>query len=182
MDLKKIKKGEIKDLRGADLSSADLRGADLSGACLRLADLGGADLSNADLRDSDLRGAYLMRADLSGADLSCARLPHYKICPTYGSFYGWKKLKYDRICKLKIPAFARRTSSLVGRKCRAEFAIVEEIERDGKKIETACSEFDERCIYRVGQFVRPDAYDPDIRVECSNGVHFFMTYEEAMDW
>lgn len=26
---------------------------------------------------------------------------------------------------------------------------------------------------------RPDKFDPDVRVECSHGIHFFLTREEA---
>jgi len=36
--------------------------------------------------------------------------------------------------------------------------------------------------YRVGELVYPDSYDPDIRVECTHGIHFFLTREEAESW
>ena len=42
--------------------------------------------------------------------------------------------------------------------------------------------YDPETIYRVGEIVRPDSYDPDIRVECSHGIHFFITRKEAEDY
>ena len=37
-------------------------------------------------------------------------------------------------------------------------------------------------LYEPGKIVYPDKYDPDIRVECTNGIHFFQTYEEAEEF
>ena len=80
------------------------------------------------------------------------------------------------LVELLIPAHARRTASLVGRKCRAEFAVV--ISIDGGAVDQIESE--RGCvIYQVGQEVWPDRYDDDIRVECTHGIHFFMTRAEA---
>jgi len=70
-----------------------------------------------------------------------------------------------------IPDDARRTASIVGRKCRAEYAIV--LDGNGR------STYDSQMSYIVGEKVVPDAYDPDIRVECTSGIHFFLTREEA---
>lgn len=54
-------------------------------ANLRDADLRSANLRSADLSDADLHGANLCGADLSDAK-GC-----YLLCPTEGSFIGWKK-------------------------------------------------------------------------------------------
>ena len=134
---------------------ANLRGADLRGANLR-----GAYLRGADLRGADLRGAYLRGADLCGFQI-----------PQEGSLIVWKKLKKGTLCKLLIPEDAKRTASLVSRKCRAEFAYV--LEGEGT------SQHDNKTEYKVGAIVRPDSYDPDIRVDCSHGVHFFLSRDEA---
>ena len=40
-----------------------------------------------------------------------------------GDLIGYKKLAHGAICKIKIPAEAKR-SNATGRKCRAEYAIV----------------------------------------------------------
>ena len=52
-------RGEMANLREADLRRANLREADLRGADLREANLRGADLREADLLEADLRGADL---------------------------------------------------------------------------------------------------------------------------
>jgi hypothetical protein len=192
------------DLRGANLYGANLRGADpcganlcganlrdanLYGANLRYADLCGADLCGADLccanlHDANLRGADLRGANLYGANLSDAktdektRLPAFLIVPQLGAFIAWKKAG-GHIVKLEIPADARRVSTPVGRKCRAEFVRVLEIEGAD---EAVTEEHGPRTFYRVGEIVRPDSYDDDWRVECSHGIHFYMTREEAMQW
>ena len=174
------------NLWGADLWGANLWGADLWDANLRYADLRGADLRNtnlwdanlwyanlrgADLRGADLRGADLRGANLRDADLDGAKLPYFQLCPEEGDFIAFKKLGNCSVAKLLIPAKAKRTSTLVGRKCRAEFVKV--IEGGG------VSSYSRDTIYKEGEFVYPDSYNDDIRVECTNGIHFFLTREEA---
>ena len=82
------------------------------------------------------------------------------------------------IATVEVPAEARRTSSLVGRKCRAEFVRVIALSEGTE----ARSRHDFETIYRVGEVVRPDSYDPDIRVECTHGIHFFITRREAVEY
>lgn len=112
-------------------------------------------------------------ANLRGATLSGARLPAFQITPVGYPLYGFKKVK-GGIVTLLIPAEAKRTASLVGRKCRAEYAIVVE----GKGVST----HDNKTAYKVGETVYPDKYDDDIRIECTNGTHFFLTKEEAENY
>jgi len=155
------------DLRWADLRRADLEGAKLPGAILRGAMLREANLRGADLREADLRGAYLREADLEGAKLTPFQLPD-------GVLIVWKAVAGNIVC-LSIPAEARRTATPIGRKCRAEYADVISIE-GGRPAKTRGLE------YVVGQRVTPDKYDPDIRLECTNGIHFFTTREEAEEF
>ena len=91
-----------------------------------------------------------------------------------GTIIGWKKLQNDVICKLEIPAEARRVNS-TGRKCRAEYAKVLWL----SKGTPACGTYDPNLIYKVGETVWSDSYDFDFRLECSHGIHFFITREEA---
>ena len=168
------------DLRGANLQDADLQRANLQDAYLQDADLRDADLRDADLRGANLqgaylRGAYLQGADLQGADLQGADLPHFQIVPEAGAFVGFKKLDNGVICMVEIPAESKRTSSLVGRKCRAEFVKV--LEGNGKS-PTA----DNPIEYAVGKITKADSFDDDIRVECTNGIHFFITRQEAEEY
>lgn len=186
----------------ADLSGADLSGADLSNAYLRCVDLSRADLSNADLRDADLigadlRGACLRNVDLRNANLMGARLSGvididtvlktirtsyiYLQCPAKGSFTAYKKLDNDIIAQLKIPAKAKR-SSATSRKCRASEAKVIKMwnMETGEEVLKAHSQRDENFIYEKGKTVKPtEKFDEDRWNECSTGIHFFITLEEA---
>ena len=74
MDLEKVKRGEIKNLRGVDLREADLRGANLKWVDLREADLTGVDLKWADLKGANLTGVNLTNANLRGTNLIGANL------------------------------------------------------------------------------------------------------------
>jgi uncharacterized protein DUF5758/pentapeptide repeat protein len=134
----------------------------------------GADLSGADLSGANLSGANLRSANLSGADLRSANLSGFSIVPSHGSFIGWKKLANGSIVKLGISRNAKRTSSLVGRKCRAEYAKVLAIFGT-----PGYSSHDSSFLYQTGKIVRPDSFDDDISVECTHGIHFFITREEA---
>lgn len=116
------------------------------------------------------------------------------VCPKDGEFIGYKKCVYDYtnyydyvncIVKLLIPADAKRLSAF-GRKCRCSKAKVLGIfDLDGnelinvKRAESYChSEF----TYIVEEWAYPNSFDDNRFVECSNGIHFFMTFEEARDY
>jgi hypothetical protein len=180
-------------LSGADLSRANLSGADLSGANLRSANLSGAYLSGAYLSGADLSGANLSGANLSGANLSGAYLSGAKydaktVWPPLsivaeGTLTVWKKLRDGIVAKLEIPAKAKRTNS-TGRKCRAEYAKVLALyQGDATKALPAktvgLSTHDGTTQYKAGKLVKPNKFDPDFRVECSSGIHFFLTRAEA---
>ena len=167
------------NLSRANLSRADLSWANLSWANLSRANLVGADLSEANLSRADLSWANLSRADLSWADLSWANLPKFQI-PQEGSLVVWKKLAGGVLCKMLIPEEARRTATLVGRKCRAEYVKVLELVNCSETV--ACDKHTGNTPYEVGKIVRPDSYNDDIRIECTNGIHFFLTREEAEEY
>ena len=172
------------NLYGADLSSADLSSANLRAADLRNADLYGADLQGADLQGANLQGANLHNADLQGADLQGAKLPGFQI-PQEGTLIVYKKLRDDVVAKLLIPEEAKRTASLVGRKCRASEAFVLEfLSADNEIRDQVQSLHDHSFLYVVGQTVKPHGpeYDGDIRIECAPGIHFFLTREEAEEY
>ena len=135
------------------------------------ADLRFADLRGADLRFADLRGADLRFANLRGAILPAFQLPA-------GELIVFKSVE-SRIVRLRIPRDAPRTASLVGRKCRAAYAVVEAIEGGGPVTSRPYSGVP--LTYAVGAEVRPDKYDDDPRVECTHGVHFYATEDEARE-
>ena len=170
------------DLRNADLRNADLRNADLRNANLRNANLRGANLRGANLSDADLRGANLRGVNLS--DAKNLYLP--QACPEKGSFIGFKKaLTVDAqvIIELLIPEDAHRSSS-TSRKCRCSKAKVVSITTlDGKGasvLTVAYSSYDNTFLYKVGETVEVDNFDPDRWNECAPGIHFFITREEAV--
>ena len=177
----------LASLSGANLSGADLSYANLSCADLNHANLSGADLSGATLIGATLIGATLIGANLSSADLTGAIkgantvLPHYRIAPEVGSFIAFKKLRNNIVATLEIPAEAERTSSLISRKCRAEFAKVVALSSDAV-VGYAKHQSPGAFPYRVGEIVRPDSFNDDIRLECTNGIHFFMTRREAEEY
>ena len=166
----------------ANLCEANLYGANLYGANLRRADLRRADLYGANLYEANLCGANLCGANLCEANLYGANLPNFQIIPQCGEFIGWKKGSDNEIIKLKIPAWARRTSCLKSRKCRAEFIIVLEITKNNKQLTECRGSYNSDIIYRVGKCIAPDSYNPDIRVDCTNGIHFFITRKEAEEY
>ena len=101
------------------------------------------------------------------------------ICPRTGPFTGYKKCMDGAVVELLITEDARR-SSACGRKCRCDKAVVIRItNRHGLEVQKAVSEFDSSFIYRKGETVSVPDFDPDRFNECSAGIHFFMTKEEA---
>ena len=192
--------GERADPSGADLSRAylsranlrraNLYGADLYEANLREANLRGATLRGADLRRADLNGADLNGADLSGADLYGADLYGAKnlnlpmACPEEGSFIGFKQCRNGFIVKLEILSDSLRCSA-TGRKCRCSKAKVISITNlDGTNANTnaVISKRDPNFIYKVGETVEVKNFDTNRWNECSTGIHFFITRQEAVDY
>lgn len=185
------------DLSGADLFNANFNNANLRGANLTSADIRGSSLINANLIDAnlanaDIRQANLYKATLIGANLDgvisdrCSR-GFISICPEEGSFIGWKKLRINGgkyvLAKLLIPSDANRCSTTT-RKCRASKARVLEMTliKSGEQVLTAhslrCEDFE----YHTGGYVYPDSFDDNRWEECSNGIHFFMEKQEAIDY
>ena len=182
------------DLRDANLGCADLRDANLSGADLRGADLGGANLWYADLRGADLRDANLGCADFSGADLgganfwstdlSCVKNIFFPMaCPEKGSFIAFKKAGCY-IIELFIPSNAKRCSA-TSRKCRcskAKVISITTLSGDKTNITEVHSNYDPNFIYKLGEYVEVKDFDDNRWNECSTGIHFFLTRQEAVEY
>lgn len=142
----------------------------------------------ANLRDANLRGANLRGADLRGADLNCVQhncgTAFFALqCPEEGSFIGYKKAK-NFIVKLLITEDAKRSSATT-RKCRCSKAKVLSITNlDGSesKLESICSTYDKSFIYKVGEIVEAPDFNEDRWDECSTGIHFFITRNEAVHY
>jgi hypothetical protein len=172
-----------KDLRAADMYFTKLRDVDLSYADLRGANLGCADLTGANLGGANLFFANLQTARLDRANIVAADLPHFQIPD--GDLTVWGK-KNGNLVRLLVPAAARRTACLVSRKCRAEYVVTQWIEGGLNSVEhvspSVLIEGTITTIYTVGEETYPDMYDDDTRVDCSHGIHFFLTEQEAREW
>ena len=149
-----------------------------------------ANLYGADLRGADLHGANLYGADLYGANLRGAKIEERLIdiffpmcCPEYGAFIGFKKA-HDYIVKLLIPEDAKRSSAF-GRKCRCSKALVLGIENadgSGSGLLEIASSYDNKFVYRVGESVEVPDFDEDRTHECAQGIHYFITRREAVEY
>ena len=167
------------DLRGADLRGADLYGADLYGADLYGANLCGANLRGADLYDADLRGANLYGANLCGADLYGTEgglIEYRKGKILTENITGYKKCRNDIIVTLLIPRGAI-VFSINGNKCRTNRAKV--IAIDGT--DRAYSKY-KYMTYYVGDEFNIYDFNCEYNVECAEGIHFFMSREEAENY
>lgn len=145
-----------------------------------------ADLKGANLKDANLKDANLSCADLKGADLTgtiyneCTAF-FALCCPEEGSFIGFKKA-HGKIVKLQILKSAKR-SSATSRKCRCSKAKVISITNtDGSEsgLEKVDSDRDASFVYEVGKTVSVDNFDENRWNECSTGIHFFITRDEAV--
>ena len=159
--------------------------ADLCNANLCNANLCGADLCNANLRNANLCGADLRYADLCNANLCGAvNVPFIPYaCPDFGMFIGYKKAS-RYIVELEIPEDAKRLSATT-RKCRCNKAKVLRIlnyDRTVADITEVRSNYNSAFVYKVGDIVSVDNFDEDRFNECSTGIHFFINFQEAVDY
>jgi uncharacterized protein YjbI with pentapeptide repeats len=137
-------------------------------------------------QDCDMKNVHFYDCDLDMCSfIGCVRLNIPSIVPDSGSFIGWKQASDSKnnvvIIKLLIPSDAKRSNSN-GRKCRANKAYVLEIQNlDGTKSNetTAYSIFRHSFKYRIGELVEVSDFDENRFVECSTGIHFFITRDEA---
>ena len=177
----------MSDLQGAIFTAADLRGANLTCSDMSCADLRSANLEGANLTNADLKDANINHVDLTGVNLTNVKnLPDISMpCPATGSFIGWKRADNNFIVKLEIPEDAKRSSAIGSRKCRCNKAKVLSIEHlDGTPAEVTSvrSQYETGFIYTLGETVEEELFDENRFIECSTGIHFFMTREEAVKY
>ena len=127
------------------------------------------------------------RANLRGSNLSGTNYNENTAffalqCPEDGAFIAWKKLQKGLIAKLMIPEDAKRSSATT-RKCRSSKAIVISIfDCDGKEVDKGFSSRNSSFVYEKGKEVLPHDFDDDRWKECSGGIHFFITKQEAINY
>lgn len=180
--MREITKEELKDILERHLRwmhetegwSEDDR-ADLQEADLQEANLWGADLQGADLRGANLRGAK---------NIDEAKYLHVPYsCPDFGMFIGWKKAG-EYIIQLEVPEDAKRLSA-TGRKCRcnrAKVLAIQNIDGTPAGVTEVPSGYDRKFIYKVGEVVEVKDFNENRWDECSEGIHFFITRQEAEEY
>ena len=187
--------------RDANFYGADFRDADFCGATFRDANFHGANFCDADFRDANFYDAIFCDADFHDATfrdanfhganninevISSANIENTELCmqcPEEGSFIGFKKA-VGGIVKLRVTESAKRSSATT-HKCRCSEAEVLEIQNmDGTKSEITAvsSKYDSNFIYSVGAIVSVPDFDDDRWNECTRGIHFFLSRQEAVNY
>ena len=123
--------------------------------------------------------ANLRGADLYGADLGFIPIN----CPSDGAFVGWKKVQ-DKLIKLLIPEDAKRCSATTY-KCRcdkAQVLAITSLDEESSFDSVTNVAYTPNIEYKVGEMVYPDKFDGDRWNECSNGIHFFINKQDAINY
>lgn len=175
------------NLSHAVLINVDLRATSLNDANLSFAKLYKVNLKYADIRGTNFCGAVLEDVSLRKSIYNENTAFLFIACPEEGSFIGYKKVIVNRgregIVKLQITEDAKR-SSATSRKCRCSKAKVLSITSIDGKIEydSAHACYDRSFVYKVGETVEAADFDEDRWNECSTGIHFFITRDEAVQY
>ena len=130
------------------------------------------------------QGADLGNANLRNANLGYANhIPYIPLnCPSDGAFVGWKKVN-GKLVQLLIPEDAKRSSATT-MKCRCDKAKVLAITSlDGaEQYDIVLNTNYTNTEYKVGEMVFPNKFDDDRWNECSNGIHFFINKQDAINY
>lgn len=179
-------------------NDADLEACNFFHCLFKNVSFVGTNLKHTNLSECDLKYNNLRNADISGANLYFAVLEKAildnvtfdentkyfnLLCPINKAFIGYKKCFNYRIVKLLIPSDAKRTNA-TNEACRCSKAKVLSITSfDNKKIyKEALALADENFIYRVGEWVMVDNFDEDRWNDGSNGIHFYLQRQQAIDY
>ncbi|WP_315168051.1 pentapeptide repeat-containing protein [Metaclostridioides mangenotii] len=169
-----------------DLQGFDFHNIDLSKSSFKNSNLSGANFRNCNLTEVNIEGANIFGSNLEGALLEGIvfndNTKYYKMsCPEEGAFIGWKKCFNFRVVQLLIPADAKRCSATYNA-CRCDKAKVLSIKSIDYKesFDEAISYADGNFKYRVGKMAIPSGFNDDRWSDSTEGIHFFMTREEAI--
>jgi hypothetical protein len=176
--------------KNCNLANKSIRRAMFDSCIFTECNFSGSDINKTSLNDSTFRECNFNKTNLENTSMkgcsfkNCTFLdttfPDFQI-PQGQDLLGYKKVRYGtkgKIVTLLIPKQAKRTACLISRKCRAEYAIV--LKGAGRPCR---SSFNWNFIYKNGETVKPRyPYNPDPTQECTSGIHFFITREEAEDY
>lgn len=183
------------NLRYVDFRKADLSGVNFVDSIIEYADFRESDLTYARFEDAIIRCSTFKSANLTGANFKNASLriivfdgainiPYIASNLPTGEFIAWKKCQ-NKIIKLKILEDSKRSKALSD-KCRCDKALVLGFEElNGTPItditEIVNTDYTE-CHYKVGKIVYADKWDDNRWNECSNGIHFFIDRQSAVEY
>lgn len=168
----------------SDLTNATLYGAEATSCNFIENNLNNTNLSKSNLYRSVFINNNLTNTNFTNSELQYTTLPPEAIANETlanrsivgeDDLIGYKKLHNSEICKLLIPKEAKRFGGYLSRKCRAEYAVV--IEGSGES-----GYWEKGLNYKKGEIVKPHFFDPNPFKECSGGIHFFLTREEAENY
>lgn len=136
---------------------------------------------------------YMVFADTKEELISyCRRAPKLRTRRKNEPTLGYKLVQIDDttygLCTLEIPKKARCTNPYFGRKCRADrvkvlsIRVITEDGYLGKSVQSGYSALytRNRMMYHVGEYLEA-AYNPSRLVECTQGIHFYMTIGEVLE-
>jgi len=186
------------NLTDCDLSYADLHNASLHNSILRYSTLTGAILDNANFTEASLHNSILIDTSLNDTCFLRANLAHtvmnnadgkqieyikgkiltepligYKKCTNYYYKKDPTDVMRDITVTLEIPRGAI-VFSVNGGKCRTNRAKVIDIEGANRAFS-----FHKYMTYYVGDEFTIYNFNCEYNMECGEGIHFFLTREEA---
>lgn len=153
-----------------------------------------SDLTSIDFTFCDMVHCSAEKSNFSGSRIgdnnfkeihASNRTAFYDICcPEEGAFVGFKKARCygaEVIVKLLITENAKRGSAC-SRKCRASEVKVlgiYDLDRNELPNVVASSYWKYGFHYKVGETISIEDFDENRWNECSTGIHFFLTFDEA---
>lgn len=180
----------------SDFAKAFVCSANFAGAALSRVNIMGVAFAGVDMYNADVANANIECVTFNGVCLSNTNIDKTKIdtdtlneiipmrCPETGSFIGWKKACDNYIVKLEITDDAERVSTLSG-KCRcskAKCIAIENMDGADSGLTEVTSIYDSLFIYKVGETAEVSDFDKNRLRECSRGIHFFLTRQEAVEY
>ena len=180
------------DLTYASLRSANLECASFVDTSLYFANLTNAKFFNPHFLYTNVRGANFADAVVRDMKLDIVEYSHTTAflnlaCPEEGSFIGFKKVIYgahECIAKLLITDDSKRSSATT-RKCRASKVKVlgfYDYDKNELPFTEARSISYINFIYHKGETIEVKDFDDNRWEECSTGIHFFITFDEAKNY
>lgn len=181
------------NMKDSDLDRTDFSFAIMTSVNLQFASVS-SNFSNAILNYADVRNAHFKKSYFKNAEVNYIVLvganlenvidfPYIPLNIPEGEVIVWKKVK-NFIIKMKLLEDSKR-SRATSNKCRCDKALVLEIQTlDGKDSgrKRILNENYSRLMYEVGKVAYSDFWDDNRWRECSNGIHFFLDRQTAVNY